>query len=142
MPRARLSADGIDIAKPGYDVDTASLPNMQFSSSLVAARIAMTGLVTPTAYDSFYKMSSVTFPSAHPRAPVVLVAGISSGTSTDQTPFLYTEASNAEGTAWNLPYYEIRTYTNHFELYVAQMSYIRPSPSTWRYWVFQNTLDA
>lgn len=142
MPRARLSSEGIDVAKPGFDVDTASLANMMFSSSLVAARISQTSTVTPTSYDVYYNWSSVTFPTAYPRPPVVLVAGITSGTTSDQTPFLWKEASNSEGMAWNLPYYEIRTFPDHFELYVAKMSFVRPPPATWRYWVFQNTLDA
>ena len=47
MPRARLSANGIDVAKPGFDVDTAAPADMLFSSSLVAMRVAMTGVVTP-----------------------------------------------------------------------------------------------
>lgn len=142
MPRARLSSEGIDVAKLGYDVDTASLANMMFSSSLVAARISQSGTVTPTGYDSFYNMASVTFPTAAPRPPMVLVAGITSGSTSEQAPFLWRAASNSLGEGRNLPYYEIRTFTDHFELYVAKMSYVRPAPATWRYWVFQNTLDA
>jgi hypothetical protein len=139
MPRARLSVNGIDIAKPGYDVDTAGLPNMRFSSSMVAARIAATGTVVPTAYDSNYNYSVVNFATAFPTPPIVLVAGIYGDGTSDQTPFLTLSADGS--TAWNRPYYEIRTYTDRFELYVCKIALIRTPPSTWRYWVFQNTIE-
>ena len=139
MPRARLSVNGIDIAKPGYDVDTAGLPNMQFSSSLVAARIVLTGTVTPTSYDGDYNLSTVSFATSFPKPPIVLVAGIYGDGTSDQTPFLQVGADGS--TAWNRPYYEIRTYTDHFELYVCKNALLRVPPSTWRYWVFQNTIE-
>jgi hypothetical protein len=142
MPRARLSVNGIDIAKPGYDVDTAGLANMQFSSSLVAARIAKTGVTTPTSFSGYlsdiYLRSIVYLDVPAPKPPVVLVAGLNGDGSTDQTPFVYRSASG--GVAYRLPYYEINTFTDRFELYVLTDPIVRPAPASWRYWVFQNTL--
>lgn len=146
MPRARYSANGIDIAKPGYDVDTAGLANMTFSSSLVAARIIKTGIVTPAPFsgymNSLYYQSIVYLDAPLPRPPIVLVAGINADGTSDQTPFVISQAFSSDGIAYRRPFYEIRTFTDRFELCTAiGDADIRPMPPTWRYWVFANTLD-
>lgn len=148
MPRARLSVDGIDIAKSGYNVDTASLENMQFSSSLVAARIYKTGVVTPAAFtgylDGKYKRAVVDFDDTFPHPPIVLVCGLNSDGTVDQSVFLMSKVEGS--TLFIIPFYEIRTFVDRFELYVwseapgTPDSY-RPHPSNWRYWVLHNTLE-
>lgn len=144
MPRARISAGGIEVAKPGFDVDTAAIGDMQFSSALVAARIAKTGLVTPENYVGFYsesyKRAIVYLDDPVPYPPIVLVAGIRSDGTSDQAPFINRYVSG--GTAYHEPYYEIRTFTDRFELYVLQVrGDVYPAPPNWRYWVFQNTVE-
>ena len=144
MPRARISVRGPELAEAGYDVDTATLDHMLFSPDYVAMRVALTGTVVPASYtgdmDDYYYRSVVTFDAAFPAPPLVLVAGLYADGSTDQSPVLYTAVSGS--TAVILPLYEIRTFTDRFELYVLTSgSNLRTQPDSWRYWVFQNTLD-
>lgn len=144
MPRARLSANGIDLAKPGFDVDTAGITDMQFSSALVAARIAKTGVATPVDYTGFYdeayKRAIVYLDEPAPHPPLVLVAGLRPDGTTEQAPLVSFFISS--GVAHHRPFYEIRTFTDRFELYVLQVrGTINPAPVNWRYWVFYNTID-
>lgn len=145
MPRARLSTDGIDIAKPGYDVDTASIENMQFSSSLVAMRLALTGIVSVanfTGYmDDRYRRGQVTFGTPFVRPPIVMVAGLYPDGSTDQSPIVLRTVSDQQGRAWGLPVYQITVSTTGFDLFVTKDSWAGNRPTDWRYFVFQNTLD-
>ncbi|MFC3206891.1 hypothetical protein [Aquamicrobium soli] len=145
MPRARISADGIEVARPGFDVDTAAIGEMQFSSALVAARIVKTGVVTPGPFSgllsNLYLQSIVTFDAPFPSPPIILVAGLNSDGTSDQTPYVISFADGSD--AYHLPYYEIRSYTDRFELsvYKPVSGVIRPTPTNWRYWVFQNTVE-
>lgn len=146
MPRARISPRGIEVAKAGYDVDTAAPANMMFSSSLVAMRLALTDIVTPVAYSgawsAVYKRAIVNYATAFPQPPVVLVAGINNDGSSDQAPYVISGADGSKG--WNYPYFAVYSYTNRFELFV----YSNPASGwyvgspRWRYFVFQNVLTA
>lgn len=146
MPRARISVNGIEIAKQGYDVDTAAPENMVFSSSLVAMRLARTGVVTPAPYDgelsTVYYRHIEYYPTPFLQAPVVLVAGINADGSSDQAPYVMSGASDEGGSAWWLPYYSVYSYANRFELYVYQDEVVYVGSPNWRYFVFQNTLSA
>ncbi len=142
MPRARISVDGIEIAKPGYDVDTAALENMLFSSSMVAMRIFETGTLNPTTTlpaDDQYRTATVTFDDPFTNPPIVLVAGVYSDGTSDQSPFLWNTANGSR--AWVRPYYQVQTYVDKFTLTVLRHTNIRPNPDYWRYWVFYNTLE-
>lgn len=146
MPRARLSRSGIDIAKAGHDVDTATIENMQFSSSMVAMRLALTGIVTVGSYtgdmSDLYWRGQVSFPTAFPRPPVVMAAGLYSDGSTDQTPIAVISASDQSQRAWVHPIYSIVTKTTGFDLYVTRPgTSFGDRPLNWRYFVFHNTLD-
>lgn len=145
MPRARLSKDGIEIAKAGYDVDTATLPQMAFSSSMVAMRLALTGTVTVVdysgAFSGEYRRGIVTFPTAFSKPPIVMVAGLRGDGSTDQTTFAMYSFSDQNATGWIRPIYHVVTATTNFELYVMKAAFFAVRPTTWRYFVFQNTLE-
>jgi hypothetical protein len=152
MPLMRLSEAGPEIAKSGYDVDTASIANMVFSPSLVAARIALTGTVTPTTFSSgtlhdWYYKATVTFPIEFPRPPLVMVAGLEGDGTTQQGNFYGVIINSQSGDAKVLPWYEIDAYTDHFDLFTmrhndSDWNESFPVCADWRYWVFQNTLDA
>lgn len=146
--RMRLSEAGPEIAKPGYDVDTAAIGNMVFSPSLVAMRIALTGTVTPTTFsgalDDWYYKGTVTFATAFVRPPIVMVAGLSSDGTTQQGLYYFSVVSGDSGTASFCPVYQIDTYVDHFDLFTYKRNITGstfPIAATWRYWVFQNTLD-
>jgi hypothetical protein len=149
MPLMRLSENGPEIAKPGYDVDTASIENMMFSPSLVAARIALTGTVTPTTFSSgvlndWYYKGTVTFPTPFVRPPAVIVAGLETDGTTQQGIF-FTSITGG-GTSRVLPWWEIDTYVDHFDLYTmrhndSDWDEVFPVCADWRYWVLWNTLD-
>lgn len=147
MPRARLSSAGIDIAKVGHNVDTATIENMQFSSSMVAMRLALTGVVTVSDYSGdmsdIYRRGQVTFPSAFSNPPIVMVAGLNSDGSTDQTPIVIREFSDQSNRGWVQPIYSIVTKTTGFDLFVIKPgpgNWAGNRPLNWRYFVFQNTL--
>lgn len=146
MPRARINKNGIAIAKAGYDVDTASIENMAFSPQFGMMRLAMTGTVDVVDFTGYmsdmYRRAIVVFPTAAPRPPLVMVCGLFADGSTDQTVAVVRVASDQSGRAWQKPAYEIRTTATQFELYVNKEGSPLPTrPTTWRYWVFHNTLD-
>jgi hypothetical protein len=147
----RLSEAGPEIAKAGFDVDTAAIGNMVFSPSLVALRIALTGTVTPTTFssgvlNSWYYKGTVTFPAAFARPPIVMVVGLETDGTTQQGLFSDLLISSQSGNAKVLPYWQIDTYADHFDLFTMRHndgSWKEQFPvcATWRYWVFRNTLD-
>lgn len=146
MPRARISKDGIEIAKSGYDVDTASIGDMLFSSQFTALQLELTGTVSVAGFSGYmstqYWKGSVTFPSAFPKPPLVMVAGQLGGGVTDQTAAAITEFSDQAATAWIRPIYEIVVTTTGFELYVVNGTGDSGSrPTSWKYWVFRQTLE-
>ena len=144
--RMRISEEGPQIAKSGFDVDTASIANMVFSPSLVALRVALTGTVSVSSFSgllsSRYLKGTVTFPTSFARPPIVMVAAILDDGTTQQG--LWAEYSISGGTALVMPTYQIDTYTDHFDLFAyksdGSFDWL-PLSDTWRYWVFQNTLD-
>lgn len=147
--RMRLSEAGPQIAKSGFDVDTAAISNMVFSPSLLAMRIALRGTVTPTTFSSgvlndWYYKGTVTFPTAFSQPPIVMVAGLEADGTTQQGMFYVRQVSS--GTAILAPYWQIDTYTDHFDLFTmrhnAWSGETFPVCATWKYWVLQNTLDA
>lgn len=149
MPRARISRQGIEIAKPGFDVDTAGPGDMIFSSQFVTFRLAMTGVVTVAHYsgylDSRYERAVVTFPQPFPNPPIVLAAGILPDGRSDQSQHYRTIVPlDSSKPSYALPHYSIETFTDRFELYVLTRDlsgYISFFTRTWRYFVFSNTID-
>lgn len=143
MPRARISRDGIQLAKSGFDVDTASLANMVMSPQFATMRIVLQGYTTPVDFSGYvsgyHRRSIVAFPIAFPSPPLVLVSGIVSSSASDQSPYFYELETDAGGTR-KLTHYSIETYTTHFELYTAKAGGTALSniPSTWKYFVFAN----
>jgi hypothetical protein len=147
----RISEEGPKIAKSGYDVDTAEIGNMVFSPSLVAMRIALTGTVTPTTFSSgvlndWYYKATVTFPQPFARPPIVMVAGLETDGTTQQGLFYANIVSGQAGNAKVLPWWQIDTYADHFDLFTMRHNDSNwnesfPVCADWRYWVFQNTLD-
>lgn len=151
--RMRLSEQGPQIAKSGYDVDTASIADMVFSPSLVALRIALTGTITPTTFssgvlNSWYYKATVTFAEAFVRPPIVMAVGLLDDGTTIQGVGVASIISHDSGNAKVLPYWQIDTYVDHFDLFTMRhndsgwTNAHYPVANTWRYWVLQNTLDA
>lgn len=149
MPRARISTNGIEIAKAGKDVDTAPLEDLVFSSQFVSLRLAKTGVVTPTTYAGFlssrYNRSIVYYDTPFSTPPLVLVAGIRPNGTSDQSQHYTTAIPLSSGNpSYLLPYYSVESYTDRFELYVhAREASGDPRPfytSDWRYFVFSYTI--
>lgn len=145
MPKFRISSNGIEIAKPGFDVDTSTPDQMAFSSMLPAMRLAATGVVTATRYGSTgmaarYARAIVTYDTPFPKAPFVLAAGVISATESDQKPFMPASIGFAKWT-----WYSIESHPDRFELYLYDRDVVGntvPRPTrTYRYFVFHNTLD-
>ncbi|TGT64103.1 MULTISPECIES: hypothetical protein [unclassified Mesorhizobium] len=147
MPRARISAQGLEIAKQGYDVDTAAPENMAFDKNYVALRLAYTGVLTVVNFSGFmsdkYRQAIFVFPTPFLKPPLCMVAGQRSDGATDQTTFLGIAASDQSNMAWHEPVYQIITTTTQMELYVSKTSWGNNASRTvnWRYWVFRNTLE-
>lgn len=143
---ARVSNAGIEIAKPGFDIRTASLANMAFSPNLVAMRLALdpgTVVAGPHSdgapFTAYYKATLV-FPAAFPEPPFVMVAGIGGDGTSYQAPYVINTAGG--GILDVTPHYALYTYADHFDLYVMQWSAGGVIlPTSWRYFVFQNTLS-
>ncbi|MBB6011865.1 hypothetical protein HNR59_001210 [Aquamicrobium lusatiense] len=151
MPRMRLSSAGPEIALPGYDVDTAPLEKMAFSPSFVAMRLALSGTVTVGPFSGLLSVYGyqgvVTFPTPFVRPPIVMVAGLNSDGTTQQSPFVRNIRAGVSGVDRVMPWSEIRTYRDRFELFVLMRQGSDPTPYedrplNWRYFVFENTLDA
>lgn len=150
MPRARLSVLGPQIAVAGYDVDTAPMSKMVFTSDAVAMRLRFTGTLSVSAFsgfmDDYYYQGVGYFPETLTRLPIVLVAGINADGSVEQRPFMYGRAESASMRV--TPSVEVRTYLDRVEISVlvrygpAPHAPILPHPPTWKYFVFENTLDA
>lgn len=149
MPRARLSVRGPQIAMPGYDVDTAPMSKMVFTPDAVAMRLRFTGIVSVAAFsgfmDNYYYRGIGYFPELLDRLPIILVAGINSDGSVEQRPFMYGRAESASMRV--TPSTEVRTFLDRVEIYVLARSGpgpiapVLPTPATWKYFVFENTLE-
>lgn len=144
MPRGRLGRNGPELAKPGYDVDTAPLTAMLYSSKLVAKRLAFDGTVTVGSHSdgapftSYFKATKV-FDTPFPEPPEVRVASINGDGTSDQAPYVVNYAGN--GQLWVLPYFVVYPYVERFDLYVLREPDRYVGPLTWKYFVYQNTLS-
>ena len=145
MARKRISAAGIEIAKEGFDVDTAAPEDMIFSSTLPTLRLALTGVVTLTDFSgplsTRFARAIVYYDDPFAKPPLVLAAGIVSSTDSDQAPFM-TQSLSGWAT-WIR--YSIASFTDRLEIYgyhrnVAGNLVSRPT-RTYRYYVFHNTID-
>lgn len=149
MTRVRIDQNGIAIAKPGFDVDSAPLAKMNFSPLFVSMQLIMKGKVTVADYSGYmadtYKRAIVTYPQVFTKPPLVLAAGQRSDGGVDLTNIVITVASNQNGFAQHLPAYQLVMMVNGFELYVNKVADYNTAPGTrpsdWRYWVFRNTLE-
>lgn len=146
MARTKISADGIYIAKPGKDVETATLDDWLFTTDFPQLRVAMTGIVTLASYsgpmsDRFAR-AIVNYPVPFIQPPIVLFAGITGAAETDQ---LLSSVLSGSGSAnWTLA--SVASYTDRFEMYgyyrnVDNSLYPRTT-LTYRYFVFHNTIDS
>ena len=147
MARASISKNGIEVAKSGYDVDTAPLSKMILSPLFTTMRIDHSGIVTVAPYSNdgewpqIYDRAIITFPRPYNDPPVVFVAGQNSNGTVDQTPFHFRFESDGGGFRW-VPHYSIETFTNRFELYVLKGGgAFGTITRTWKYFVFANTLS-
>lgn len=145
MAQTKLSADGIFIAKPGKDVETASLDDMLFTSEFPSLRVAMTGTVTLASYSgpmsARFARAIVNYPAPFTKPPIVLFAGITGAAETDQ--LLSSVVSTSGSANWTMA--SVVSYTDRFEMYgyyrrVDNSLYPRTT-LTYRYFVFHNTLD-
>lgn len=145
MPRMRISDEGIEIAKAGYNVDTAAPEDLIFSSKLPTLRLALTGVVTLTGFSgplsTRFARAIVYYDEPFVKPPLVLAAGIVSSTETDQAPFVTQSISG--WAKWVR--YSIASFADRFEVYgyhrdVAGNLVNRPT-RTYRYFVFHNTID-
>lgn len=146
MPRARISKNGVELALPGYDVDTAPLSKMLLTPQFPTMRIALSRTVTVGSYsgpgDTGHDRAVVNFADyglTFPSPPLVLVSGIIDANTSDQTPFSYTYTSDG-GRYWIDMHHCIETTTTGFTLYVMKTGFgnrVNP-PRTWKYFVFAN----
>lgn len=150
MPRARISAGkGIEIARPGFDVDTAPPSGMAFIPGLTAGRLKYTGDVTVGPFSGFmddrYYRGVVSFPVAFPKVPIVLVASKNGDGSSDQGGLWNNALASSEGRY--LPYYTVEIYPDRFELFVLRYRVASNAPwvglpaNTWRFWVLSNPIN-
>lgn len=142
-PRMRIDKNGIKIARPGYDVDTATEKDLYFSSKGVAARVFATGLVTVAEFGhERYRRARVNFSKTFVRPPLVFAGGIRSDGGLDVTPVRYTIVG--DDYARIHPHYCLQIDKTGFLIMVAKDyggSFNVDVPTTWRYWVLENTLD-
>lgn len=142
-PRMRIDRDGIKIARPGYDVDTAAEKDLYFSSSGVAARVFATGLATAVEFGhERYRRVRVNFSKTFARPPIVFAGGIRSDGGLDVTPVRYGITSDDYQRVH--PHYCLQIDKTGFWLMVCKdfgSSFNVDVPTTWRYWVLENTLD-
>lgn len=146
MPRARISRNGVQLAKQGFDVDTAPLNQMIISPLFPTMRVIQSGYVTVADYSgygsAYHRRAVVSFTSTLSRPPIVLVSGVIDSNTSDQSPYYYIVQDGSGGFDL-VTHYSIDTYTNRFELYVGKVgsTFLNNIPLTWKYFVFGNTLD-
>lgn len=142
-PRMRIDKNGIKIARPGYDVDTAAEKDLYFSSSSIAARVFTTGSVTVSTFGhDRYRRARVDFPKTFVRPPLVFAGGLRSDGGLDVTPVRYTIISTDYARIH--PHYRLLIDKTGFWIWVGMDyggSFSVDVPTTWRYWVLENTLD-
>lgn len=145
MPRARISKNGIELAKHGYDVNTASLANLILSPQFSTMRIALMGATTVAPYtgagSDAHDRSVITFATPFPSAPLVLAAGVIDENTSDQSPLVYQYQADS-GATWTDTHYCIITTASNFTLYVMKSGIGNRAiiPRTWKYFVFANSV--
>lgn len=146
MPRMRINKNGIKIARPGHDVDTAAEKDMFFSSTGVAARVYQTNLVTVSDYSGLasdrYLRARVNFSKGFTRPPAVFAAGLRVDGGADVTPVVYLVIGTSYARVH--PHYSLEIDTTGFWIYVPKSipeNIPVNVPTTWRYWVLDNVLD-
>lgn len=150
MSRFRISADGIAMALPGYNVDTAPLDKLVFSTDWPVLRVKYSGNVTatniPGPWSQIYDTAIYTYPEPFTEPPIVLVAGIVSPTVSDQMSYVATDFYSPGALSYRSPYYAINSRTDRFELYLmARFSSGSPLPSrtkTYRFYVFDSVIES
>jgi hypothetical protein len=143
MPRARISSNGPQIAKPGFDVDTASFRDMVFDPRFVAARVMMTGTVTTTDYtgfmDQWYTRAIVPYGRTLPMPAIALFfQHYGDGRLVSHT--YVREFPPGNDWAKMFPDTEVRAYTDRAEIYAATKLATRPAGNTFTYVILENTL--
>lgn len=149
MPRQRLSHDGPQIARPGFDVDTAAPQNMLFDPRLVAATVYDTDIVTTVPYSggdglgTWFNRALVNHGRTFPMPPVVIpyeVVGSARRLHMSTESIFPNQAQAVRGCAGS-----VRVYNDRFEIYSANAnlwtgSLFPPPGTTWRYVTLSNTL--
>lgn len=124
MARARINKDGIDIARQGYNVDTAGPADIAFSTRWNAAQIFMKGQTNPIAFsgymDNIYYRSIVPFGKTFARPPIVFVGGVISADQREICATSLTSIPFAPGVGYIIPFYRVLSKLDQFELYVAR----------------------
>lgn len=142
MPRARIDKNGIEIAKQGFDVDTAAPQNIAFSTRWNAAHIFTKGTMSPTAaWSGFmsdqYNRSVVSYGRTFARPPIVFAMGHMGSGSLELGNCVSIAVPFNPGTARVLPFYQIMSYTDRFEFFTyARFADGGPNPdaiATWSY---------
>lgn len=145
MPRMRISSAGVEIAREGFDVDTAAPENIIFSSTAPTLRLALTGVVTISDFSGplsgRFARAIVYYDEPFEKPPLVLAAGVVSSTVSDQGPYV---AGSISGSARWIRY-SVASFTDRLEIYGYHRNVdgnlaSRPT-RTYRYFVFHNTLD-
>lgn len=150
MPRARLSRNGPEIARPGYDVDTAALENIAFAPQWVAARVWKTVDVTvqPYAGDDIaflYDRHIETFGRIFPTPPIIIASGLID-TSNKIVSNVTLRSVPVAGNGWAAiaPSFQIFASNSHFELYVRRRDVsgnpIGNAPAIWRCTILENSM--
>ena len=142
MPRARLSARGPQIARPGFDVDTAAPKDMLFDPSLVAATIYATDIVTTTPYSGGDGLGEACnrYIGSHGRTfampPIVIPYEVVGGERRLHMNYVRAPSS---GPLIYVSDGSVRATTSGFELYSRKTGIYAPG-NTWRYVTLSNTL--
>lgn len=150
MTRFRLAKDGIKMAASGYDVDTAPIEKLVFSTDWPTLRVKYTGTVTATnisnPYSLVYDTAIYHYPEPFSGPPLVLVAGIVSPTVSDQKISVQLDAFDPGDYSYRSPWYAVNSLADRFELYVLSRfssgTPIAGRTKTYRYYVFDSLIEA
>lgn len=139
MPRQRLSVNGPQIARPGFDVDTASPENMLFDPRFIAASVYATNIVTTTAFDDFTNRYVGSHGRTFPMPPIVIPYEV---VGSERRLHLARFAQFFGNVQAQICAGSTRVTTTGFELYSGNstMFNLYPPGTTWRYVTLSNTL--
>lgn len=146
MSRIRLSKNGPEIAREGFDVETAEPKDMFFMPMGVAARIKETGIATPVSISNSTRTCRVNFaePFSHP--PMMFFAGLRADGGADVTPNMMVTIGSSF--MWRQMHYYAQIDTTGFDLFLTQgvgaalggPIYPEVAPN-WRWWALENTMQ-